>query len=451
MADAQAERDHAGPLPRDHAGPIPRAPGARQLPERARNALTGGDAVPPAVAPPEGHPRFPLIDGIRALAALAIVVTHASFVSNGIARAWYRRLVLRLDVGVAIFFVIAGFLLFRPYVAAHVDGLHAPGYGRYLFRRALRILPGYWVALSVLALLGLVLLDSRFWEQYGLVQVYDRPEVLNGIVAAWSLATEVAFYLLLPVLVSVLMLDRASTRTARVRSAGLMAAALWGWSALFNLWLRNHQGSRPSVWFNALPGTLDWFALGMGLAVLSVALTGVQRPPRIVAFLERWPGASWLAAAGLFAYVSLAIGAPGAYGVAPSTGGYVVRHLLYGAIAALVVAPAVFSRRRGTVVHRVLGHPILSAIGVISYGIFLYNGPVVVWIGDHHALGLGTGRPFLGDLALALVVTLPVAALSYRLVERPFLRLKNLGMRPRLVPGAAAASLPTAPRDDQGR
>ena len=407
--------------------------------------------MPPAVTPPAGHPRFPLVDGVRALAALAIVVTHASFLSNGFSTAWYRPLVLRLDVGVSIFFVIAGFLLFRPYVAAHVDGIRRPGYGRYLFRRALRILPGYWVALSVLALAGLVSLDSRFWEQYGLVQVYDRIEVFNGIVAAWSLATEAAFYLLLPVLVSILMLDRAATRRARVRTAALMTVVLWAWSASFTLWLRAGQGSRPSIWFNALPGTLDWFALGMGLAVLSVAVTGAERPPQIVALLERRPGVSWLAAAGVFLYVSLAIGASGPFGLAPSTGGYVLRHLLYGAIAVLVVAPAVFSRRAGTVVQRVLGHPIVSGLGVISYGIFLYNGPFVVWIGNHHALGLGAGRPFLGDLLVTLALTIPAAALSYRLIERPLLRLKDLRMAPRPGPGTAATNLPPGLRDEQVR
>src|SRR5438067_1774084 len=107
-----------------------------------------------AVAPPPGNPRFPLLDPLRAVAALCIVVTHTAgwsgFNSAHALGAW----TARLDCGVAIFFVLSGFLLYRPFVAARLDGRDGPRVLRYARRRALRILPAYWVAL---ALLGLVL------------------------------------------------------------------------------------------------------------------------------------------------------------------------------------------------------------------------------------------------------------------------------------------------------
>src|SRR3954469_6463718 len=102
--------------------------------------------TPDALAPPPGNPRFPLLDPLRAVAALAIVVTHTAelggFNTTHALGAW----TVRLDCGVAGFFVLSGSLLPRPFVAAGRDGRGAPRVARYARRRALRILPGYWVA-----------------------------------------------------------------------------------------------------------------------------------------------------------------------------------------------------------------------------------------------------------------------------------------------------------------
>src|SRR4051794_41542872 len=101
---------------------------------------------PDAVAPPPGNPRFPLLDPLRAVAALCIVVTHTAayshFNSLNPLGAW----TARLDCGVAIFFVLSGFLLYRPFVAARLGGRPGPSVGRYARRRLLRIIPAYWVA-----------------------------------------------------------------------------------------------------------------------------------------------------------------------------------------------------------------------------------------------------------------------------------------------------------------
>src|SRR3954462_12451136 len=107
---------------------------------------------PDVVTPPPGNPRFPLLDPLRAVAALAIVVTHTAEL-GGFNRAhalgaW----TVRLDSGVTVFFVLSAFLLYRPFVAARLDGPPGPRVLRYARRRALRILPAYWVALIVLGL-----------------------------------------------------------------------------------------------------------------------------------------------------------------------------------------------------------------------------------------------------------------------------------------------------------
>ena len=74
--------------------------------------------VEPAVAPPPGNPRFPLIDSLRALAALSVLVYHTGYASLASFVAWYGPVVGHLDVGVPLFFAISGFLLYRPFFAA---------------------------------------------------------------------------------------------------------------------------------------------------------------------------------------------------------------------------------------------------------------------------------------------------------------------------------------------
>ena len=109
------------------------APGARDVDR------VPGD-VEPVVAPPPGHPRFPLIDALRGGAALFIVVAHGVALSGGIDGTWYRGLFAH-NMGLAMFFMISGFVIYRPFAAHRVLGARNPGVKAYARRRFLRILP----------------------------------------------------------------------------------------------------------------------------------------------------------------------------------------------------------------------------------------------------------------------------------------------------------------------
>src|SRR5947209_17182952 len=128
---------------------------------------------PPALAPPPGNPRFPLFDGLRAVAALSVLVYHAGYFSRANeGDGGLSPYLARLNVGVAIFFVISGFLLYRPLLAARM-GVGPPVRLRdYARRRFLRIVPAYWVALSLLAVYpGLPgVCGGRRWACYGFAQ-----------------------------------------------------------------------------------------------------------------------------------------------------------------------------------------------------------------------------------------------------------------------------------------
>src|SRR5215203_5832315 len=158
---------------------------------------------PDVVAPPPGNPRFPLLDPLRAVAALAIVVTHTAqlggFNKAHALGAW----TARLDSGVAIFFALSAFLLYRPFVSARLDGRASPRVIRYARRRALRILPAYWVAVVVLGILDSAhtpnVFGDKWWVYFSLLQSWSKETIISGIGVAWSLSVEMAFYVLLPV------------------------------------------------------------------------------------------------------------------------------------------------------------------------------------------------------------------------------------------------------------
>src|SRR4051812_24801424 len=130
------------------------------------SAVVTHASAPDALSPPEGHPRFALLDSLRGIAALGVVAFHASYFLTARDTVPGRPLA-HLDSGVAIFFVLTGFLLYRPFVAASLG--RAPGIPVRVFywRRFLRIVPGYWVALLVLAP-WIVHSPWHFAEPYGL-------------------------------------------------------------------------------------------------------------------------------------------------------------------------------------------------------------------------------------------------------------------------------------------
>ncbi|MEA2495606.1 MAG: hypothetical protein QOJ29_3517, partial [Thermoleophilaceae bacterium] len=103
-----------------------------------------------------------------------MLLTHTAFLSGANMFGSYGHFTARLDVGVTVFFVISGFLLYRPFVAARIEGRRAPRVRDYARRRVLRIFPAYWLALTVLAIWpGLVGVWSGYWwAYYALIQNY---------------------------------------------------------------------------------------------------------------------------------------------------------------------------------------------------------------------------------------------------------------------------------------
>jgi peptidoglycan/LPS O-acetylase OafA/YrhL len=381
-----------------------------------------------SAAPPTGGStrRFPCFDGFRAIAALSILMTHVAFASGLNGRSSFGAYTARLDVGVSIFFVISGFLLYRPFVAARLGERPGPRVGPYFWRRALRIYPAYWVALTVVIFVlghGPRDFESLFlW--YGLVHIYSFDHVIGPIVQSWSLATEIGFYLFLPVY-AWFMRRGVGGRTpgARVRSELIGLAVLYVTSFAFRIaLLAGDAGPRVNGTMTKwLVANLDLFALGMLLAVVSVWTTGRRSP---LGLDRRWaPGACWVLAGLGFWVVSTRLSLP-RQAIDYEPLGELSHQFLFGLIAFLLVLPGVFGPQDQGLVRKFLRNPLVQLAGLISYGIYLWQNVLVEEYVDRVNDRL-FAIPFGEMLLVVLALTIVCATISYVVIERPLLRLKD--------------------------
>jgi peptidoglycan/LPS O-acetylase OafA/YrhL len=405
----------------------------------------------PVFEPPPGNPRFLLFDSIRGILVLMVCVVHAAYLSGALRQAWYGDIVARLEFCLPVFFLVSAFLLYRPFVAARLDGTPRPGTLDFYRKRALRILPAYWLALTLLTLWpGLPQLwGDHPWVYYGFLQVYDPSWAFGGILPAWSLDIEVTFYVLLP-LMAVFMrrASRGSTRAAKVRFELTVIGALYALGLLWRAVVENGVERSNSAVYLTLPGGLEWVMLGMALAVASAALHGRPEQPALVRLVTRAPGIAWGLGIALFAVATYGLGLSA---TSPHLGIHLVstEHLsgfqwlaegtLYGLMAVLLLLPAVFGDHAGGLPRRILRNRVLGYLGMISYGVFLWHLPLMAWLSNGHLKGIWGHAPMLGILAMGLALAVVAATLSYYLVERPLLQLKHRRRAPRHRPGGRAA------------
>ncbi|MGA1701940.1 MAG: acyltransferase family protein, partial [Candidatus Nanopelagicales bacterium] len=135
---------------------------------------------------------FPLLDGYRAIAAFMVLTTHVAFNTGEILTPVLGPLLGRMDFGVTLFFLLSGFLLYRPWARAAMEAGTGPRLGGYALRRAARIFPAYW-AMVVFTLLLLPEIQPVEWQAWpvhlGLLHIYIPGFTLEGLTQTWSLAT----------------------------------------------------------------------------------------------------------------------------------------------------------------------------------------------------------------------------------------------------------------------
>jgi peptidoglycan/LPS O-acetylase OafA/YrhL len=346
---------------------------------------------------------------VRAVAALLVVLTHAAYTTGKYTHGYEGLVYARMEIGVPVFFVLSGFLLFRPWVKAAATETDWPSVRRYAWHRVRRIMPAY--AVTVIAAYAVYHFrhagpnPGHTWEglfrNLTLTQIYTDQYMYSylhqGLTQMWSLAVEAAFYVVLPLLAWLLLAVLCRRRWRPWLLLGgllLLAAVTPGWLIFVHTVDGLPDGAR--LW---LPTYLLWFVGGMLLAVL--ATMGV----RCYAF-----AVLPVAVVSYFIASTPLAGEPttSPYALAPA----MWKAAFYAVIATLIVAPAALGDR-GLYARFLASRPMVF-LGEISYEIFLIHlvtmELVMVEILNFPIYTGSMGALFFGTL----VVTIPLAWLLHR-------------------------------------
>ncbi len=417
------------------------SPGARAVGERGSTGSTGpvvaGD-VPPARRP---RPHFPCFDGLRAIAVLAAVGTHVGFVTGATSIARYGGYTARLDIGIVVFFVISGFLLYHSYVSDSYDDRRPLRVATFWWRRVLRIVPAYWIALTGLVVLFGVHVSGLhdIVVYYGFLQIYDTHRFLGGVPQAWTLCVEVSYYAALPAYAWLLRRLTAGRRLeSRLRieltgAAVLVATCYVYRSAVYAIDGRHAVGRIATHW---LPGYLDLFGVGMALAAVRAYVARRGTNP-LVEWVGRVAWLWWVLAGACFWIVAAHLGLPRAPlpGNTPIGWSADRQQIAQSLFALFLCLPAVFGPQDRGPVRAFLRWRPVAYLGTVSYGVYLWHegwlGKWLEWTGRPSLAQLATGAAHLSSSTFPIILVLTVAGatacatLSYYVVERPLLRLKD--------------------------
>lgn len=429
---------------------------------------TGADAP---VAPTGS--RLPGVEGLRGLAAVSVMVGHVAvlllaadydpspFLGLGVAT------MLR---GVILFFVLSGFLLYRPFVSAALAGRPRPSTRSFYRNRALRIFPAYLVILLAAGLvLGVAVTqavqpgqDEDLTLRLGfltdplllvlnlfMVQGMVPQGVQTGLSVSWSLVPELCFYVVLPALglLAVRLARRRRLWAALAPGLLMLVVGLTG-RLVANAWVgtgteqelavRQNGESWSAVLCNSLLANADLFGLGMLVAALVAAHRAGLIGDRAATTWRR----VGLAGVPLGGIGALASGSP--QGANPWFGVASAGLLLF------LMLPG-NGRLRRLCLAFLESRP-MYGLGLISYSIYLWHFPLLCFLLLHvDALRYGSLSMLALDVLVASAATLALATLTYRYVEAPALRRKRHATAP--VPhqpppdtaGTAAEPAPVLP------
>ena len=339
--------------------------------------------------PDDAPRRVPELDAIRGLACLLVLVYH--FKPHAVPGGW---------AAVDVFFLLSGYLI----TAILLKNAGGPRFLAHFYaRRGLRIWPVYYLAVALVAAASPFLPRGTDFAglPYVLTYTQNLPKLWSGaspefspyLSHAWSLAVEEQFYLAWPLAVVL-----AGRRRVVPLALAMLAASVGARASGVNWWL--------------LPARADGLALGALLAALQ-------------------PGPDRTGPRTRSAFAAIALAALGYLGAVTATGGMsTVGPPRWPGPTLLAVNLAAFGAVGLVLCHE--GRPALGVLrrrglvwlGTVSYGLYMAHYPAIL-LSDDLANRLGMrGRPFWRE-ALTAAVIVGLAALSWRYVERPLLRLKD--------------------------
>ena len=353
------------------------------------------------------------LDGVRGLAVLAVVVYHLD-----------RDVLPGGFLGVSLFFTLSGFLITNLLVAEWRD-TGTIDLGSFWSRRFRRLLPASlagialvvalspaWTADQLESLPGDVVGALGYVANWRFITGGDRYgagfEAPSPLLHYWSLAIEEQFYLVVGALTAVLAAGRSLRRWVVVFGA-LAVASIVATLVLFD------PLDTDRIYFGSLTRAAELVA-----GVLLALAIGTQIPDRLQSAARALGTAALAAAVAAFVLVDLET-------EALYRGGF----WLMATASVLLIAGALVSGP----LQRALSWKPLTALGLVSYGIYVYHWPLFVWLDEAR-----TGLDGVALAALRLAATAVATAASFVWLERP-IREGRFAGRPLLVAGVAATVL----------
>jgi peptidoglycan/LPS O-acetylase OafA/YrhL/lysophospholipase L1-like esterase len=369
-------------------------------------------------APERSSDHVPALDGIRGTAVLAIMLYHGAGLDQ---LGWLDRWVQGAFLSLSAFFTLSGFLICSLLLREeHASG--AIGLGRFWSKRARRLLPAVYLLLIAVLLLAPLLavpaqldgLGRQSWTSVFYVVNWDF--ILSGtdysalFVSApsplqhlWSLAVEEQWYIMVPLAAAaVIAYRRARGRTDRATALTRLGWGLVGAAAAGTMWMWWVSGGEYTN--RAYMGTDTRLAeMLVGAAAATFLARGFRSPRKVRAWIGQL--APIAAAVLLLAWMFVPFKAPLVY-----RGGFT----LHAVLLSVVLIAAV--QRRGAI-PGIFSLGFLTYAGRISYGLYLYHWPVMLWLTPDR-LGVDPSVA----LVVQLLLTFALAALSARFLELPVRR-----------------------------
>lgn len=355
----------------------------------------------------ENPTRYPLgyrpaLDGLRGTMTLGVMAAHVQ-------ESWCPGAFVYMDT----FFIMSAYLI----TALLLKGWQREGrigFGRFYYRRVLRLFPAHYAMLAAFGVAAWLLLDDfpGHLKQIAAAGLYvsnwtrafelEMPQFLGH---TWSLAIEEQYYLLWPLILAALL--RAfglGWRTVAVVAAAAIGFALW------RSWLTFEGASIPRL-YNGTDTRADALLLGCALGI-ALALPGVREH----AGLQRWAARLAMPIVVVLAVVGFSLQWEMRWIYA---GGSFVFSLLSTLLVAALALP------RNTLAHAIFSLPPLVFLGRICYGLYLWHFPV------YNILRFGFGFEVAGVALVGIPLTFALAIASYLWIERPFLAIKDAMPEPR--------------------
>ena len=372
------------------------------------------------------------LDGLRALACLAVFGVHfqqsvslqgslgpfdlARFLENG-------------HTGVALFFTLSGFLLSIPFWRSLERAEPVPRWRTFWLKRAIRILPAYFLCLTMLVA------HNRLWEQTGeghnillhymLLFNYSPQYIYSINPPFWTLAVEVQFYALLPLIFLVIAAFPRRAQLAVVAGLAVLAYVTCLWTIQCGScrewwpWSGQNDPTQNPVFTHSLLAHLPHFLLG----VLGASVSAIFRAMSSRHFFAVQGAAEvlfWVATV----VVLVILATPLDTELAIPYGRYNLPFV------PVLLALIVLSTSYTVLARALLELTPVRWIGQVSYGVYIYHLPILNIVARYMGTaGLEAKEHWRILLAAALALTLTVAAISYHLVERPVL----LAMRRHMI------------------